>query len=102
MTRVTNIGRKRSYVEASFKYNEEDSPKDPPQLTLQLDDPLEEEKPPKKKRKRGKKPKRDALVNGEDDQPLESGKLDGSTNSASKKSKKAKFRSMRGTFDSDY
>lgn len=67
MTRVTNIGRKRSFVEASFHYNEDEPLKEPNtqpdaepyhQPDTEPDNPVgEEEKPPKKKRKRGKRPK---------------------------------------------
>lgn len=60
MTRVTNLGRKRTYIEAGFSHNAEaEDPdrllgNDPPASNL---DKEATDPPPKKKRKRTKKPK---------------------------------------------
>lgn len=98
MTRVTNLGRKRSFVEASFNYNEDQLPDEPtPQPALEPGTPTgEEEKPPKKKRKRGKRPKSgdkaavgDSNANGDGTEAPEAGP------SVSKKPRK--LNSFKGT-----
>jgi zinc finger CCHC domain-containing protein 9 len=88
MTRITNIGRKRSYVEASFSYEGDDLPQEEPTPTVQEAVAAEDEKPPKKKRKRGKKPKEAAA---EPDTVVQEAGSD-----TPKKPKKSKSNSFKG------
>lgn len=63
MTRITNFGRKRTYVEAGFSKEQEDENVppilDPPAPVESIIAPAADtvDQPPKKKRKRNKKPK---------------------------------------------
>jgi len=121
MTRVTNVGRKRTHVEATFDYNDVDL-EDPDADTLAggvadestaaiANDETNEDRsadgpPPKKKRKRGPRKKAGAkATTGGADGGEERGEVDGegverkSSEVSDKKGKKrnAKIRTVRGS-----
>ena len=99
MTRFTDVGRKRTYVEASLNCNEDDVSHEP---TKPPDVVCEDEKPPKKKRKRGKKPKGEkerepgvAVQNGDTESKSQEDHQDGPQQS-DKPRKKSKGNSFKG------
>jgi len=124
MTRITNFGRKRTHVEATFNYNEADSEDSNTESSLEgaageftavvtnaggIDTTGDgrdvDGQPPKKKRKRGPRKKAGAKVMTGTTDGGEGGELDGEgveeksieTSKPKGKKSKAKLRSLKGS-----
>ena len=120
MTRITNFGRKRTHVKATFNYNEPDLEGCDAGLSLGVaadgcatavmdtevgttgEDRGADGQPPKKKRKRGPRKKAGAKVTvatGDGDEGGEKGEVDGEgARTESKKAPKPKGKKSKGKF----
>lgn len=108
MTRVTDFGRKRAHVEATFNYNEADLDVVTSTQGVEIagDVPGADGQPPKKKRKRGPRKKAGTDVAagaGDDGESGEKGEVEGegegkNVNGGGGKKRKAKSRTLQGSF----
>jgi hypothetical protein len=100
MTRITNFGRKRTYVEAGFANDalvEEPAEPQASTSTLPSESQPRDQAPPKKKRKRTKKPKESGGNDGEGAQSTEGKTQDVGSSEQAKPAPKKKPKAQRKT-----